>query len=173
MSVSFEPTLKLVLQRIVRILIMCMTDLLIVNAVANLDAQRSEARENRGSVIGGGFGVEGAAQGIAGAAVANAAIAMAYGLANLTAKAASTIGDKRKKRDLLEDPETRKVLGDFLCGIRLHGCRLVADSVNAASENVVFEVVKTEAEARASALVRNVIAGRVPPTDCESVLVEA
>ena len=48
----------------------------ILGKAAELDAQRKDATKNRGSIVGGGFGVEGAAQGIAVAAVANAAIGL-------------------------------------------------------------------------------------------------
>ena len=48
----------------------------ILGKAAELDAQRTAARENRGHIVGGGFGVEGALGGMAMATAANAAIGL-------------------------------------------------------------------------------------------------
>lgn len=145
----------------------------IIGKAAELDAQRTEARENRARVAGGGFGVEGAAQGIAIAAAANIAIGITHGLANLTAKAGSLIGDARKKKALLEDPSTKADLADFLCRIVLQGYKLVADIVNKDTGVSVFDSVSDEAQRKAAALTENVTSGRVPPGDIKAALIQA
>lgn len=142
----------------------------IIGKAAELEAQRQEARENRGQIIGGGFGLEGAARGMALAAVANAAIGLTYGLVNLTAKAASDLGDKDKKRQLQQDPATRAGIGDFLVGITLQGAELVAATVK---DGATFEAVTEEAREKSAAIVENVAAGRVPDDQVQSVLVQA
>ena len=142
----------------------------IIGKAAELEAQRQEARENRGRIVGGGFGVEGAARGIAIAAVANAAIGLTHGLVNLTAKAASNLGDREKKRLLLDDPATKAAIGDFFVRIALQGAELVAVTV---AGGTTFETVSEEARQRSAAIIENVAAGRVPDDQVQSVLVQA
>lgn len=145
----------------------------ILGKAVELDAQRQEAMGNRGHIIGGGFGAEGAVRGIAVAAVANAAIGLTYGLANLTAKAASALGDGKKKRELLADPDTQSVLGDFLCTAVLQGTELVASTVNASAGSTVFDVVSNDARQKSAAMVENVSTDRVPSDDVQAVLIQA
>lgn len=142
----------------------------IIGKAAELEAQRQEARENRGQIVGGGFGIEGAARGMALAAVANAAIGLTYGLVNLTAKAASDLGDKAKKRQMLQDPATKADIGGFLVRIALQGAELVAANVN---NGATFEAVTDEARQKSAAMVENVAAGRVPDDQVQPVLVQA
>ena len=142
----------------------------IIGKAAELEAQRQEARENRAQIVGGGFGLEGAARGMALAAVANAAIGLTYGLANLTAKAASDLGDKEKKRQMLQDPATKADISDFLIRIALQGVELVAATVN---NGKTLEAVTDEAHERSAAFVENVGAGRVPDNQVQPVLVQA
>lgn len=142
----------------------------IIGKAAELEAQRQEARDNRGRIVGGGFGVQGAAQGIAIAAVANAAIGLTHGLANSLSKAASDLGDKEKKRELLTDPATKAGIGDFLIRIALQGAELVAATVNGGA---TFEAVTDDARQKSLAIVENVAAGRVRGDQVQSVLVQA
>lgn len=142
----------------------------IIGKAAELEAQRQEARDNRGRIVGGGFGVQGAAQGIAVAAVANAAIGLTHGLANSLSKAASNLGDKEKKRELLADPATEAGIGDFVIRIALQGAELVAATVNGGA---TFEAVTKDACQKSLAIVENVAAGRVPGDQVQSVLVQA
>jgi hypothetical protein len=128
---------------------------------------------NHPSIIGGGFGVEGAARGIAIATAANAAISVFDGAANAMAKAAAKVGDRQKKTELLKAPETREVLADLIRDIALEGHRLVADVVNGESAVPKFDVMSSDARQRASALIENVEAGRVPETEIGRVLMEA
>ncbi len=145
----------------------------ILGMAKELDTQRKEAKNNRAQIVGGGFGVEGAATGIAQAAIANAAIGLVYGLANLTAKAASSLGDQQKKRQLLRDPDTKADVGDFLMQIALQGCELVAATVNDVSEKPQFDTVTGDSRDKSAAIVENVLAGRVPADEVQSVLLQA
>lgn len=127
----------------------------IIGKAAELEAQRQDARDNRGRIVGGGFGVQGAAQGIAVAAVANAAIGLTHGLANSLSKAASNLGDKEEKRELLADPATKAGIADFLIRIALQGAELVAATVNGGA---TFEAVTDDARQKSQAIVENVAA---------------
>jgi uncharacterized membrane protein YhaH (DUF805 family) len=142
----------------------------IVSKASELEAQRQAARENRGGIVGGGFGVEGAARGIALAAVANATIGLVQGLAHNAEKAASDAGDKRKKQQLLADPATKAAVGDFLVRVALQGAELVAATIN---NGGTFEPVSEQARQRSAAIVENVMAGRVASDQLSSVLVQA
>lgn len=142
----------------------------IIGKAAELEAQRQDARDSRGRIVGGGFGVQGAAQGIAIAAVANAAIGLTHGLANSLSKAVSDLGDKEKKRELLTNPATKAGIEDFLIRIALQGSELVAATVNGGA---IFEAVANEARQKSLAIVENVAAGRVPDNQVQSVFVQA
>lgn len=134
---------------------------------------RAEAGQSRPSIIGGGFGVEGAVKGMAAATAANAAIGLVHGTANAVSKAIATGGDKRKKKELLQAPTTKSGLSDVLRDIAVEGHRLVADLVNGESQETKFDVVTDVAARRAVALIANVAAGRVPDDETAAVLVEA
>jgi hypothetical protein len=137
------------------------------------DAIRAASADNRSSVIGGGFGVKGAAEGIAIATAANAAIGVVHGAASAVAKAAATKADRQQKEELFKDPKTLAVLTGLLHNIILEGHRLVADIVNRENPEPKYDVVSAEACQRAAALTENVKAGRVPASDMATVLVQA
>lgn len=145
----------------------------ITTSAAEREAIRAEAGQNTPSVIGGGFGVEGAVRGIAVATAANAAIGLVHGAANAAGKAMAASGDRRKKQELLNDPRTKDVLADVLHDIAVEGSRLVADIVNSERKEPMYDVVTAEAGRRAAALAENVGAGRVPEEEIPAVLVEA
>lgn len=145
----------------------------ITASAAEREALRAEAGQNTPSVMGGGFGVEGAVRGMAVATAANAAIGLVHGAANAAGKAVAASGDRRKKQELLKDPQTREVLAGVLRDIAVEGYRLVADIVNSERKEPVYDVVTAEAQRRAAALAENVGAGRVPEDEVRSVLVEA
>lgn len=145
----------------------------ILGKAAELEAQRAEAMENRALLVGGGFGIEGAARGMAIAAAANVATGVLHGLANLTGKAASALGDAKKKRLLLQSPSTKADLADFVERIVLQGHLIVAETVNANSSDLTFEIVPEDDRKRATALAENVAAGRVPDSEIHGVLLQA
>lgn len=144
--------------------------LAVAGTAAAAQARREDAREQRGRFVGGGFGVEGAARGIAIAGAANAAVGLLHGIAGATEGALSSLGDKRKKRALFEATDTRDVLADHLFQSALSGHELVADHVNAALGKPVYDSVTLEGRTQARALVANVTAGRVPAADRRGVL---
>ncbi|AYG95608.1 hypothetical protein D8I30_10765 [Brevundimonas naejangsanensis] len=145
----------------------------ITASAAEREALRAEAGQNTPSVMGGGFGVEGAVRGMAVATAANAAIGLVHGAANAAGKAVAASGDRRKKQELLKDPQTREVLAGVLRDIAVEGYRLVADIVNSERNEPGYDVVTAEAGRRAAALAENVGAGRVPAEEVPAVLVEA
>ncbi len=134
---------------------------------------RTAAGQSGPSIIGGGFGVEGAVKGIAVATAANAAIGLVQGTANAVGKAIATGGDNRRKKELLDASTTKSGLSDVLRDIAIEGHRLVADLVNGESQETKLDVVTDDAARRALAMTENVAAGRVPDEETAAVLVEA
>lgn len=134
---------------------------------------RADADQSRPSIMGGGFGVEGAAKGIAAATAVNVAIGLVHGAANAVGKAVATGGDKRRKEALFQASATRDGLAEVLRDVALEGHKLVADTVNAERQDAKFEPVTDVAAQRANALTSNVAAGRVPGEEVAAVLAEA
>lgn len=147
--------------------------LALLGKAAEAKELQEASRDGRGRVVGGGFGVEGAAQGIAIAAVANAAIGITHGLANLIERAADSRGDREKKRRLLSDPATKADLGNFLMEIALQGCELVVSITDERADKPIYKSVSAEERLRSEAIIENVAAERVPPAEIARVLVQA
>ena len=82
---------------------------IILNA-KQFEEYRQERNKQKTEVIGGGFGVEGAAAGIAVATAANLALGILRGVGNVTEKAFRALGDAHKKSQLFNDLNTKKVL---------------------------------------------------------------
>lgn len=78
----------------------------IVEAEAEKDEMRTERRVNRGRVVGGGFGLQGALSGMAMAGAMNLAAGAAHGAVNLIGKGVSTIGASIKKSEYFNNPKT-------------------------------------------------------------------
>jgi hypothetical protein len=145
----------------------------IIDSGQEREALRAAEAGNSPSIIGGGFGVEGAAKGMAIAAAANAAIGVVHGAANAVAKAAATAGDQQKREQLFRAPETQQTLMALLHGVILEGHIVVAEIVNRERAEPKFDIISIEARGRAVAFTENVEAGRVPESDIAPVLIEA
>lgn len=145
----------------------------IIGKSAELDAERTEAREARGRLVGGGFGVEGAAKGIATAAALNAVVGIGYGIANLTAKAALALGDSQKKRALYHDEGVKTATSEFIGNVALQGHLVVAEAVNKARATPTFELVTEQARREALAIIENVESGRVPSDRLRAAIIQA
>ncbi|MGN0657147.1 MAG: hypothetical protein ACI4KR_10170 [Ruminiclostridium sp.] len=76
------------------------------------DEMRVARRVNRGRVVGGGFGLQGALSGMAMAGAMNLAAGAAHGAVNLVGKAASTIGAGIKKSEYFNNPSTLEDLAN-------------------------------------------------------------
>lgn len=76
----------------------------------DLDAYRRERRQNRGRVIGGGFGFSGAVKGMATAGAMNMALGAGHMLVNGLGKITSSIAASAKKSRVFRDPDTLATL---------------------------------------------------------------
>jgi hypothetical protein len=75
-----------------------------------LDQYRTMRRENRGKIVGGGFGVGGAVQGIAMAGAANLAIGALHGTFNLFGSMISSMKTNSQLRDTFKSKKLDKAL---------------------------------------------------------------
>lgn len=145
----------------------------IIGAAEESKARRQEARGNRSHVIGGGFGVEGAIQGIAVAAAANVAIGLIRGLADITAGLFSNLGDMNKKQQWLKSPETKEKIGSYFYQIAMQGCEYVATTVNAIADRPVFDPVTSSDRDKSAAIISNILAQRVHQDKTQALLLQA
>lgn len=143
------------------------------SSAAELEAERAERAANGPRVIGGGFGIEGAARGIAEAAVANVAIGLVQGIANAAATGVSSVSGRRKKAQLFADPATRDGLAEVVFDVVYRAHLVVAEIVNERSAEPVFAPVTLADAGRAAAFLSNVSKDRVPVEERPSVLFRA
>lgn len=102
----------------------------IIGESARKDEHRRNRRENRGQIIGGGFGVGGAVKGMAQAAAMNAGIGAVHMLANGTGKMFSAIGDSIKKQELFNDPSTKQHLVNAIFNLAFQVHIALIDAIN-------------------------------------------
>ena len=95
-----------------------------------LDEYRTLRRQTRGRIIGGGFGISGAAKGIATAGLANMTIGAAHGAVNLVGKGITSITNSNKKHKIYTAEDTRIKLKNalFQSIFKIHYC--VCDVLN-------------------------------------------
>ena len=86
---------------------------IVLNA-KDFEAHQAANSENKNGIMGGGFGLEGAAAGIAIATVANAALGAIDGIVNASSKALSKMDDASKKRMIFENPKTKIYLAEII-----------------------------------------------------------
>ncbi|MFA9559341.1 hypothetical protein ACERII_18675 [Evansella sp. AB-rgal1] len=82
----------------------------IIEDAAERDAYRTQRRQSRGRVIGGGFGLQGAVKGIAAAGAVNLATGLVHGTFNVIGSMFSSSSDNNKKRQLYTNKEIVKSL---------------------------------------------------------------
>lgn len=144
----------------------------IVLKAEELDAYRTERRENRSKWMGGGFGLEGAVKGAVQAGALNVASNLAHGVFNLAAKGVSAIGDSLKKQELFNDPETADSLATAVYNqiFTLHFA--VCDALEKEKNQSIAYVTASDRK-KAEGLIESISQNRVPSKDAKSLLVEA
>lgn len=145
----------------------------IVLSSEKLDEYRSLRRENSPGLIGGGFGIQGAAQGIAVATAANVAIGLAHGVFNLGAKALSAIGDAQNKAILFSDNSTVEHLSASIHRLVFQVHFAIVELVNSRSGAIIFDDVSEEDRATSNGLYENVKKGRIVGDKSDECLIGA
>jgi hypothetical protein len=82
----------------------------IVLKAEELDKYRTQRRQSRARIVGGGFGLQGAVKGMMTAGAANMAWGAVHGAFNLVGKGISMIGDSIQKSNIYNSEETKKNL---------------------------------------------------------------
>lgn len=147
--------------------------LAIILKAEELAKYKAARRENQGGGIsGGGFGLEGAAAGMAIATAANVAIGVVGGVLNLGASALSAMGDGLQKWTLYKAPETKNHLAEsiYRLVIQVHFALVdVADQYH----KDTFEKVSEEDKVKAKSLFVNISKGRITGDEAKGLLIES
>jgi hypothetical protein len=146
----------------------------IVLKADELDAHRTQRRQQRGRVVGGGFGIGGTIKGATGAAAANAAFGLAHGLFNLGAKAVSAAADHYKKNKLYESEENRRHLSMSMGKLLFSVHYALVDAIEASRPGEISGRVSGPDADKARRLVDNVAKSRISdPSDVRCALSDA
>lgn len=136
-----------------------------------LNEYRKMRRENRARLIGGGFGLSGAAKGIATAGALNAVSGTIHGLVNIGGSVVSSIGSAIKKDSLYNSPATFNSLRASLFESLLN-LHLAVVEVLEENDNGPVSPVSDEEERRAQALFNNLVRHAVGQDQEIALLVE-
>ncbi|MDY0207349.1 MAG: hypothetical protein RBR82_12115 [Pseudomonas sp.] len=126
-----------------------------------------------GSVIGGGFGVEGAVKGIAIASAANLAIGAVGGILNSVADSIKKSNNKREKDLLFKSTDTRNSLQRAVFNVIFCVHYALVDAVADNSNDKVYEIVSDESAEKARSLLINIIKGRIAENEVKNILIDA
>lgn len=134
---------------------------------------RERAKENRGRFVGGGFGIAGAAKGIAMAGAANLATGAIYSAGNLIGNTVTKISANGQSNALYESQRTTNKLykalqQDFLVGVDVLEEILV--SVHGRQMKNPFDNQCLE---KAKAIMKNIADGIIPKPEQKKLLVDA
>lgn len=145
----------------------------IVFTAAELDAYRTARRENRGKIIGGGFGLEGAVGGIAVAGAANMAVGVIHGMFNISAKALDAFGDYSKKNKIIRNPQLKLDLISALEETVLNVHLAVIDILYLSKPGALdFEKVSISNQEKARRIFSNLEHGLLGTVDLKKVLMQ-
>lgn len=138
-----------------------------------LDGEPVPQNSSGGGVIGGGFGVEGAAKGIAIATAANAAIGVATGMINAASAGLKSLEMKNRLATLINLQESKIAICSAVENLVFNAHRSLVDLVKERRPDTSIEFVSSRQEAQSSAIVWNVQKGRVPHENIENALFQA
>lgn len=134
-------------------------------------ARRS--RTPTGGIIGGGFGLEGAIQGIAVATAANLAIKLLSNMAAAIGTASKNIGTEKEKQKLFSNPSTRENLTLAINKLIFNVHLAVIDAITDIKKYSPFEIISIDRIERANAILNNISKKRIPKGEIIENLVEA
>ena len=126
-----------------------------------------------GSVIGGGFGVEGAVKGVAIASAANLAIGAVGGILNSIADSIKESNNKREKDLLFNSKDTRDSLRTAVFNLVFCVHYGLVDAVDDNIDDKVYELVSDESAEKARSLLVNLTKGRISENEVKKVLIDA
>ncbi len=135
-------------------------------------AYRRQRKDSRGRLVGGGFGVSGAAKGMAMAGAANLATGLAHSAVNAVGNMASSISASAKKGSLYKSTKTRDTYADGLYHAMFGLHYAIAKALDDNSDCPVTYLRKGAAT-EADAIFSNIKKGIVPKEDIPEQLTKA
>ncbi|MFM9435999.1 hypothetical protein ACFDR9_003075 [Janthinobacterium sp. CG_23.3] len=145
----------------------------IIKKTADLDASRTQRREDRGRVIGGGFGLSGAAKGIAAAGAANMLFSALHGVVNMAAKGATGLANMASESAIFSDPATKSHLTNAVYQVVFNTHFALIVALNDKLATSIIGYVSEDAAAKAARLLENIGKGRIPDAAVNGMLIEA
>ncbi|MFP5390203.1 MAG: hypothetical protein ACLGI6_01460 [Gammaproteobacteria bacterium] len=140
---------------------------------AEMEAYRQRRMDNRARFVGGGFGISGAAKGIAMAGAANAAWGMAHGLRNAVAAARTRAAQKKDLSALLNNKQVRDFLADAIrmdtYAVHLAVFTFIVRNDNGEMPDFLGDDEKIE---RAARLQANMAEGKIPLSKAPDLIPE-
>jgi hypothetical protein len=121
-----------------------------------LDAYRRDRRESRGRLIGGGFGIQGAAKGIVTAGAVNLAAGAVHGIFNGIGKIISSVSAQSKKDKIFRDPATLQTLSQGVCRAVFNIHHALIDVIYDQTNSNNYEYVSKEDSEKAKRIFNNI-----------------
>lgn len=144
----------------------------IVLKAEELDAYRTARRQSRSRFVGGGFGIEGAIDGMFKAGAANLAIGALHGTFNLGGKVITGAVNAVKKSQLFNAPSTKaSLVNAFYWQLFLVHSALI-EAINDKKPDSISGWVDKEEALKATRLFENIKKGRVSKQEAENMLPE-
>lgn len=134
---------------------------------------QASKRSSSGGIIGGGFGLEGAAAGMAIATAANVALGTAASLASSLAKGLNSYANKISIQTLFNREETKRQLARAVFRLVFNAHYAVAELINSRNDTKVLEVVGAEDSLKSKAITNNLTKSRVPDGHISNCLASA
>ena len=144
----------------------------IVRSAEERNTDRAARRQDSGPIIGGGFGVEGAAKGIAVATAANLAISATTAVLGLAAKGIGAASDSLKKNSIFRDPATKAQLVAGLESSILNVHLAFLDALESRTPAPQFQRVSASDQEKAQRILSNLQQGLLNADDRNGVLKE-
>ena len=134
------------------------------------ELKRKSSESSSGGIIGGGFGFEGAAQGMAIAAGANIAVGLLGGIINATSDGLRSLGDNLNKSLIFKDETTKLQLSEVVHNLIFNAHYAVIDAVQSKKNNFPFKKTSEEEINTAKKIFENIRRGRIEDSDCKNQL---
>ncbi len=137
------------------------------------EIRRKTGSDNTPSIMGGGFGMEGAAQGMLIAGAANVAIGITKGFVDLLAEGAGKIGDTAKKHQLFNDSETINQLAESIYSMVFNVHIAFIDAIKKRFPDLKIGNISQNDFNKSKGILNNISKDRIKESDMENQLIES
>ena len=140
---------------------------------SDLDAYRENRKNDRARMIGGGFGVEGAAKGVLIAEATNLALGWVYEVIDTLETAFSSHTAQKKKAELYNDLSTKGYLSNSIYNLVFKVHKALTNLINSRHQNRPLCDVSDEDAEKSIGLFENVSKGRITGDKSDACLIDA